>query len=159
QKFSDIIPEFSVINGWEAMISLADEIKNHPDAFNDHNRKRIEEARRLKVEDYERAGKTLNGARAEMNDLFSDYDVFITPSLAGEAQIGHDRAIGANFSRLWTQMYAPAVNVPRFTGPNDMPVCFQVIGPKDSDDATLAFADWIDARLGDALGPVPESVA
>ncbi|MGY9006138.1 MAG: amidase [Alphaproteobacteria bacterium] len=159
QKFSDIIPEFSVINGWEAMISLADEIKNHPDAFNDHNRKRIEEAGQLKVEDYERAGKTLDGARAEMNDLFSDYDVFITPSLAGEAQIGHDRAIGANFSRLWTQMYAPAVNVVRFTGPNDMPVCFQVIGPKDSDDATLAFADWIDARLGDALGPVPEYVA
>jgi len=32
---------------------------------------------------------------------------------------------------------------------------FQVIGPKDSDDATLAFANWVDARLREALGEVP----
>ena len=39
-----------------------------------------------------------------------------------------------------------------------MPVCFQVVGRRNNDDATLAAAAWVDARLRDALGQVPAPV-
>ena len=148
--FSDIVDDFSIVNGWEGSIMLESEIRDHLDAFNEHNRKRVETVRGLTVEDYQRAGRNLDAARAAMAALFDDYDVFISPSLPGEAPVGLKHVRGANFARLWTQMYTPAVNLPLFTGPNDLPVCFQVIGPKGTDDATLAFANWIDARLREA---------
>ena len=129
---------------------LEPEIRDHLDAFNAHNRSRVESVRGLKAEDYERAGSNLDAARAEMGELFVDYDVFISPSLPGEAPVGLTEVRRGSFARLWTQMYTPSVNLPLFAGPNDLPVCFQVIGPKGNDDATLAFANWVDARLREA---------
>lgn len=150
QRFTDIVPDFAIVNGWEGSMMLEPEIRDHLESFNAHNRSRVEFVGGLKVEDYERAGKNLDAARAEMNKLFVDYDVFISPSLPGEAPVGLAEVRRTTFARLWTQMHTPSVNLPLFAGPNDLPVCFQVIGPKDNDDATLAFANWVDARLGEA---------
>ncbi|MEE8223098.1 MAG: amidase [Alphaproteobacteria bacterium] len=155
QNFTDIEPDFAVNNGWEGAISLAAEVRDNLDAFNDHNRTRVERVAAYTVADFERAGKRIAAARADMDALIADYDAFISPSLGGEAAVGFERVGGHNFARLWTQMYTPAVNLPLFAGPNGLPVCFQVIGPKDTDDATLAFAKWVDSRLREALGDVP----
>ncbi len=155
QNFTDIEPDFAVNNGWEGAISLAAEVRDNLDAFNDHNRTRVERVAAYTVADFERAGKRIAAARADMDALIADYDAFISPSLGGEAAVGFERVGGHNFARLWTQMYTPTVNLPLFAGPNGLPVCFQVIGPKDTDDATLAFANWVDARLREALGDVP----
>ena len=155
QRFTDIEPDFAIVNGWEGSIALRSEIRDHLDAFNAHNRKRVEFVRGLTAEDYRRAGQNLDAARAEMNELFADHDVFISPSLAGEAPVGLTQVRSGTFARLWTQMYTPTVNLPLFAGPNGLPVCFQVIGPKDTDDATLAFANWVDSRLREVLGDVP----
>ena len=155
QNFTDIEPDFAVNNGWEGAISLAAEVRDNLDAFNDHNRTRVERVAAYTVANFERAGKRIAAARADMDALIADYDAFISPSLGGEAAVGFERVGGHNFARLWTQMYTPAVNLPLFAGPNGLPVCFQVIGPKDTDDATLAFANWVDSRLREALGDVP----
>ena len=155
RRFTDIVADFAIVNGWEGAIALAPEIRDHLDAFNAHNRKRVAFVAGLKVEDYRRAGLNLDAARAEMNQLFSEYDIFISPSLPGEAPVGIAQTRSGIFARLWTQMYTPSVNLPLFTGPNGLPVCFQVIGPKDQDDATLGFANWVDGRLREALGAVP----
>jgi Asp-tRNA(Asn)/Glu-tRNA(Gln) amidotransferase A subunit family amidase len=154
-RFTEIVPDFSIQNGWEAARALETEIRDHLDAFNALNRERVEFVRGLTEEDYARACRNLNAARAEMNALFDDRDVFLSPSLQGEAPVGLDKVHPGVFARLWTQMHTPAVNLPLYSGPNGLPICFQVIGPKGRDGATLAFADWIDKRLREALGSVP----
>ncbi|MDX1483756.1 MAG: amidase, partial [Alphaproteobacteria bacterium] len=159
QRFSDIVPDFAVVNGWESAKALDYEIRNHLDAFNAHNRNRVEFVRGLSAEDYQRAVKNLDAARREMHALISDYDIFISPSLPGEAPVGINEVHTSVFARLWTQMYTPSINLPLFVGPNGLPVCLQVIGPRDSDDATLAFAAWVDGRLREALGAVPAAAA
>lgn len=156
--FEDIIPDFTTINGWEASVMLADEIRDNLDSFNDLNADRVEQTRSLTEDDYRAAGRRLDAARNAMDKQFADYDVFISPSLPGEAPVGLTETRPGGFARLWTQMYTPAVNLPLFTGPNDMPVCFQVVGRRNTDDATLAAAAWVDARLRDALGAVPAPV-
>ncbi len=155
QRFSDIVPEFSVQNGWESAKALAVEIRDHLETFNEHNRARVEFVRDLTEDDYLRACRALTEARAAMDELFADYDVLISPSLPGEAPVGVTKVISGVFARLWTQMHTPCVNLPLFSGPNGLPVCFQAIGPKGQDDVTLALAHWIDARLQEALGSVP----
>lgn len=153
--FVDVIPEFTIINGWEASAMLADEIRDYFDSFNDLNADRVEQTKSLTEDDYISAGKRLDAARNAMDSQFADYDVFISPSLPGEPPVGLTETRAGQFARLWTQMYTPAVNLPLFSGPNDMPVCFQVVGPRNSDDATLAAAAWVDGRLREALGDVP----
>jgi len=153
--FMDIIPDAAVINAWEASVMLKDEIRDHYESFNQHNRERIEWVKGLEVEDYLRAGKKMDIARSEMDQLFYDYDLILSPSLPGEAPIGLTEVRTATFARLWTQMYTPSINFPLFEGPNEMPLCFQVVGRRDTDDDTLANAKWVDDQLRSELGNIP----
>ena len=134
---------------------LKDEIRDHYESFNQHNRERIEWVKGLEVEDYLRAGKKLDIARSEMDQLFSNWDLILSPSLPGEAPLGLTEVRTATFARLWTQMYTPSINFPLFEGPNEMPLCFQVVGRRDTDDDTLANAKWVDDRLRSELGNIP----
>ena len=153
--FTDIIPDAAVINAWEASVMLKDEIRDHYESFNQHNRERIEWVKGLEVEDYLRAGKKLDIARSEMDQLFSNWDLILSPSLPGEAPLGLTEVRTATFARLWTQMYTPSINFPLFEGPNEMPLCFQVVGRRDTDDDTLANAKWVDDQLRSELGNIP----
>ena len=156
--FTEIEPHFAVVNGWEGCQVLAAEIRDHRAAFNAHNLERVQFVEGLSEADYVASGRALDAARAAMDDLFGNFDLFLTPSLTGEAPVGLTEVRTAVFARLWTQMYTPAVNLPLFEGPNGMPVCIQLVGRRDSDDTTLANAAWADAALRAALGTVPKTV-
>ena len=155
QIFTDIIPDAAVINAWEAAVMLEEEIRDHYDSFNDHNRERMEWVKTLGEDDYLNAGKAMDNARAEMDKVFSNFDMILSPSLPGEPPVGLTETRTATFARLWTQMYTPSVNFPLFEGPDEMPLCFQLVGKRDTDDNLLANANWADDRLRAALGDVP----
>jgi len=156
--FTEITDDFAVVNGWEGTRALTAEIENHLDDFNDHNRERVEFSKGLTEADYGKSKAALNTARARMDEIASGYDLFLTPSLPGEAPVGTEEVRTAVFNRLWTQMYMPAVNLPLFEGPNAMPVNIQLVGRQHTDAATLALARWVDDRLRELLGPVPVQV-
>ena len=158
QIFTDIIPDFSIVNGWEATVALETEILNHLDSFNPHNRERVEFVSGLTEVDYKNSMKVLSKARLEMDRLFESFDLFISPALSGEAPIGLTEVRTATFARLWTQMYTPSVCVPISEGPNGLPVCVQMIGSRNSDQQTLANAKQVDDQLKGALGEVPSRV-
>ncbi len=151
----EIEPDFPVISGVEGARALAAEARDHLETFNPWSRERLKESAGVSEERYRRALANVAKGRAMLGALFADYDVFITPSHPDEAPQDVTSVISAVFNRLWTQMYTPAVNLPLFAGPNGLPVCFQVIGAKDTDDATLALAKWVDSHLREALGDVP----
>jgi len=153
--FTDIVPDAAVINAWEASIMLETEVRDHLDSFNDHNLERIEWVNGLSEEDYLNAGKALNNARSEMDSIFDGFDLILSPSLPGEAPVGLTEVRTATFARLWTQMYTPSVNFPLFESSNGIPICFQLVGKRGTDDASLANAKWADGKLRAALGDVP----
>jgi Asp-tRNA(Asn)/Glu-tRNA(Gln) amidotransferase A subunit family amidase len=155
QVFTDIVPDAAIINAWEASIMLETEVRDHLDGFNDHNLERIEWVRGLSEEDYLNAGKALGNARSKMDLIFDGFDLILSPSLPGEAPVGLTEVRTATFARLWTQMYTPSVNFPLFEGSNGLPLCFQLVGKRNTDDATLANAKWADGKLRAALGDVP----
>jgi Asp-tRNA(Asn)/Glu-tRNA(Gln) amidotransferase A subunit family amidase len=155
QVFTDIVPDAAIINAWEASIMLETEVRDHLDSFNDHNLERIEWVKGLSEEDYLNAGKALDNARLEMDTILDGFDLILSPSLPGEAPVGLTEVRTATFARLWTQMYTPSVNFPLFEGANGLPLCFQLVGKRSTDDATLANAKWADGKLRAALGDVP----
>jgi amidase len=159
KQFKDIEPDFNVISGYEGAKALAAEVRDHLASFNPWNRARVEEAAKITPARYEQAKADLAAARATLDGIFADYDALLTPSLAGEAPVGLTEVRTATYSRMWTHMYTPAVNLPLFAGSHDMPVCIQAIGRRDTDDRALAIAQAINARLRAALGKVPASVS
>jgi amidase len=155
QVFADIVPDATIINAWEASIMLETEVRDHLNGFNDHNVERIEWVKGLSEDDYLDAGKALDNARSEMDAIYDGFDLILSPSLPGEAPVGLTEVRTATFARLWTQMYTPSVNFPLFESRNGIPICFQLVGKRSTDDATLANAKWADGKLRAALGDVP----
>ena len=155
QIFTNIIPDAAIINAWEASIMLEVEVRDHLDGFNDHNRERVEWVKDLSEDDYLNAGKALDNARSEMDTIYDGFDLILSPSLPGEAPAGLTEVRSATFARLWTQMYTPSVNFPLFESRNGIPICFQLVGMRGTDNATLANAKWADGKLRAALGDVP----
>ncbi len=152
QYLADIEPDFAIISGVEGARALASEAAEHLDSFNPWSRERYEASVKVSEERYQEALANTARGRRMLTAMFADYDVFITPSIVDEAPQDLTSVHPSVFNRLWTHMYVPAVHLPLFTGPNHMPVGFQVIGPEHSDDTTLAFAHWIDGCLSQAAG-------
>ena len=155
----EIEPDFPVISGVEGARALATEARDHLETFNPWSRERFADAAGVSEERYRQALANVAKGRAMLGALFADYDVFITPSHPDEAPADVTSVISAVFNRLWTQMYTPAIHLPLFAGPNNMPIGFQVIGPQDADDAAIAFAAWIDRCMKQALGDIPARTA
>jgi Asp-tRNA(Asn)/Glu-tRNA(Gln) amidotransferase A subunit family amidase len=106
------------------------------------------------------AGAALGGARyvalqsqAEQGRhalaaLFDRFDVLLAPSAPGEAPAGLASTGDPIFSRMWTLLGNPCVNVPVSTGPAGLPLGVTVIGPRWRDEVALSAA----ARLEQAVG-------
>jgi Asp-tRNA(Asn)/Glu-tRNA(Gln) amidotransferase A subunit family amidase len=106
------------------------------------------------------AGAALGGARyvalqsqAEQGrhalaTLFDRFDVLLAPSAPGEAPAGLASTGDPIFSRMWTLLGNPCVNVPVGTGPAGLPLGVTVIGPRWRDEVALSAA----ARLEQAVG-------
>jgi Asp-tRNA(Asn)/Glu-tRNA(Gln) amidotransferase A subunit family amidase len=106
------------------------------------------------------AGASLGGARyavlqqqAEqgrqaLSALFDRFDVLLAPSAPGEAPAGLASTGDPIFSRMWTLLGNPCVNVPVGTGPAGLPLGVTVIGPRWRDDVALAAAALLEQAVG-----------
>jgi Asp-tRNA(Asn)/Glu-tRNA(Gln) amidotransferase A subunit family amidase len=51
------------------------------------------------------------------------------------------------FSRLWTLLHLPLINLPVASGPQGLPVGIQLAGRHGADNKLLADAQWVRDRL------------
>jgi Asp-tRNA(Asn)/Glu-tRNA(Gln) amidotransferase A subunit family amidase len=92
----------------------------------------------------------LASARHQLGRGFADYDLLMTPSACGEADLGLERTGDPLFSRVWSLLGLPSLNLPAGFGPQGLPLGIQLVGPVMSDTATLAFARWVEQALARA---------
>ena len=102
------------------------------------------------VEIYDQACADAYKARAEIDKLFGDNDVLLTPPAPGEAPPGLEKTGDASFNRGWTMLHAPCVTVPAGFGPTGLPVGVQIVGRPGQDAKTLAAAAFVEAALAEA---------
>ncbi|WP_429279168.1 amidase [Paraburkholderia sp. GAS41] len=86
--------------------------------------------------------------RGVMAAVFDRFDVLLAPGAPGEAPAGLVSTGDPIFSRMWTLLGNPCVNVPVCTGPSGLPIGVTVVGPRWRDHVALSAA----ARLEKALG-------
>jgi Asp-tRNA(Asn)/Glu-tRNA(Gln) amidotransferase A subunit family amidase len=131
----------------EASKALADERLNHGDLLSDRLKTMLERGAAMTFEQSIQHRAQLASARHQLGRGFADYDLLLTPSACGEAEHGLERTGDPLFSRIWSLLGLPSLNLPVGFGPQGLPLGVQLIGPAMSDTATLAFCAWIERSL------------
>jgi Asp-tRNA(Asn)/Glu-tRNA(Gln) amidotransferase A subunit family amidase len=80
---------------------------------------------------------------AEVEELFGDADVLLTPAVVGEAPTGLGSTGDPLLSRPWSLLGLPTVAVPCGTGSTGLPVGVQLVGRPGEDAELLRAAAWL----------------
>ncbi len=93
------------------------------------------------------AKKRRERARAELAQVWDTFDILLAPSARGEAPAGLGYTGDPLFNRFWTLLGSPCITLPFNTGPFELPLAVQLIGPHKGDDQLIAWARWVEERL------------
>jgi Asp-tRNA(Asn)/Glu-tRNA(Gln) amidotransferase A subunit family amidase len=105
--------------------------------------------RALPLAAYIEAVETAERFRRNLDDLFGEFDVLLTPSAVGEAPEGLGSTGDARFNAIWTLAWTPCVTLPAGSGGGKgLPLGVQLVGPRFGDEALLDAAAWVEARVG-----------
>ncbi len=87
-------------------------------------------------------------ARAAFAAAMEGYDVVLTAAAPGEAPEGIGSTGEPACNALWTALHGPCISLPAGTGPSGLPLGIQLAAPFGQDAALLAWAGWVERRLG-----------
>jgi Asp-tRNA(Asn)/Glu-tRNA(Gln) amidotransferase A subunit family amidase len=147
-QFANILEHHRRIFAFEAARNYAYEYEQHNDLVSQVLRDTLlTPGRELPLAAYVEAIETAEAFRAHIDDIFTDVDVLLTPSAAGEAPEGLGSTGDPSFNSIWTLSWAPSLTLPVGTGPNRLPLGIQLVGPRFGDEALFDAAAWVQARL------------
>ncbi len=96
----------------------------------------------ISLSDYKQAIQEQDKLIRGMDSFFSDYDVLISLSTAGEAPLREDTEL-PDPALMWTLTHLPVVSVPQFLSPKGLPFGFQVAARKYNDYRLFSFLDHL----------------
>lgn len=139
------------IMAYEATRGLAFESNNHRDKLSSKLSMLLTSGTEITPKCYDHALRQADSCRSNLNEVFKDLDVILAPSAPGEAPKGLDSTGDPIFSRIWTLLHTPCINLPGFRGPGGLPVGIQLIGKVGRDAELLAAARWVEQQMPDAF--------
>lgn len=110
------------------------------------------------VDDYKRALAEQAQIRTELDAWFTGgWDILLNLSTGGSALKGLESEDRPDNCLVWTLCGVPAINVPVFIGPDDLPFGAQVVARRYNDYLLLDFVRWLRERglAPDTVHPIP----
>ncbi|KAK1469723.1 amidase [Colletotrichum melonis] len=126
-----------VITQAETRISFLREYRIDKDNLAPEICELVENTARITHQEREQASDRYSHMRRIINDLARGYTAILTPSAEDEASVGLGYMGRATFNTMWTGFHMPVVNIPAFSGANDMPVGVSLVGPRFRDQQLL----------------------
>ncbi len=137
------------ISAYEGARSLAWEAIAHRDRLSPDLRDgRIRDGEACSPEFYRTQARLAERCRVEMDAVFEEHDVLLTPACPGEAPVGLRHTGSAVFNGAWTALHTPCLTLPGQMGPNGLPIGVQLVGARGSDQRLLEIAAWIERAVG-----------
>jgi len=146
--FAGLVEAQTTIMVSEVAKSLAYENIAHREQLSADMTRMIDAGLAVSPQQYDAARSLTRMCRAMLPQIFSEFDVLLAPSTAGEAPVGVEATGDPLFNRIWTLLHVPVVHLPVGSGPRGLPVGVTIAGAVGADRATLRAADWIHVRLG-----------
>lgn len=128
------------VMAYEAARELAFELQHHAAALSRPLRELLEKGQAVTEAEYQAAQSRAATGRRVAHELMDDVDALLVPAAPGEAPLGLDATGDPVFSRVWTLLGLPCVNVPGLRGPHGMPIGVQLVGCTHQERALLALA-------------------
>lgn len=137
----------SAIMQYEATLAYVPEYQTHPDELSEPFRAVLASGASLDGAYYATVQQEAERARHALATMFDQFDVLLAPSAPGEAPAGLASTGDPIFSRLWTLLGNPCVNVPVGTGPVGLPIGVTVIAPRWRDELALSAAGRLESAV------------
>ena len=135
------------ILAFEFALAMAYEFYNHADQLSPRLAGLLERGFATSFADYAAACALVVARRREFAPIMAGYDVLLTPAAAGEAPEGLTGPSDLLFQRFWTVLHVPAITLPGFVGPQNLPVGIQLIGAHLEDTKLLGAAAWVERAI------------
>ncbi len=143
----------STIMGVEAAAYHQEMFTNHKENYRPGITKLIEQGLSTPATGYARALRARSQLRADIESLFGDFDVLVTPGTTGAAPLGL-ASTGSSFMQgLWSVIGLPAISVPVGLGQLGLPLAIQLAGHPRDECGLLAVARWCEQALDIHLRP------
>lgn len=107
----------------------------------------IERGLGYKSKDYAEAIANMKIIYDSIEELFDDYDAFITPSALGQAPAGLSSTGSPEMCTIWTYLGMPSLSLPLLAGSNNLPIGVQLVGQKFEDARLLRTGNWLSNKL------------
>ncbi|MEH3085709.1 MAG: amidase [Xylophilus ampelinus] len=135
------------VMAYEAAAHLAHERDRHAGEISPQIRDLVDTGRTVAAADYRAALSLAREGRVEVLRLMDRSDALLVPAAPGEAPAGLAATGDPVFSRVWTLLGLPNVNVPGLLGPAGMPVGMQLVGRPGEERRLLEAAAELHRRL------------
>lgn len=140
-RFNTLIEHQQVILAYEAAQSLASEYQSHADKMGAELIELIKEGMVTSYTRYSIAKCEAEKLRCMLSSVFAnDVDVILAPSAPGVAPKGLGSTGDPLFSRAWTLLGVPCLNLPLSQNEHGLPVGVQLIGDSSRDTKLLSIA-------------------
>ena len=138
------------VMAYEAARQLDVEWRLHPQQLSAALHGLLEAGRDCAETDYRRALALAEEGRRGVHALMQGLDALLVPAAPGEAPAGLGATGDPVFSRVWTLLGLPCVNVPGLHGPQGLPIGVQLVGHPHRERELLAVAAGLHLLLANA---------
>jgi Asp-tRNA(Asn)/Glu-tRNA(Gln) amidotransferase A subunit family amidase len=144
--FQQAVDWHRVIMETDMAANLAEEYDRGRDQLSAAMRDTLERGRRSLGFDYARAIASIAKLNALLDELFFEYEAFVTPAAPGPAPAGLTATGSPIFCSIWTLSGLPAVTLPMLQSENGLPMGVQLVGKRGDDARLLRTARWLGAQ-------------
>ena len=129
------------ISGYEFKRSISHERFNYYDQLSDQLRNgRLNDGYQVSNKNYQLALKDLLILKNQIDAVFDETDLIITPSAPGEALKGLEYTGSPIFNTTWSLNGNPCITLPLFKGKQELPIGCQLVVRFGEDDQLLNYA-------------------
>ncbi|RKZ34050.1 MAG: amidase, partial [Gammaproteobacteria bacterium] len=153
----ELDPGFNGVIEWHRCIMEADLARGFAryyadgrDQLSDVLRTMIERGQQVTAVDYNNAVGRVAQLNAYLQELFEEFDAFLTPATVGPAPAGLDSTGSPIFCTLWSYLGTPPISLPLLQGANDLPLGVQLVSARHDDARLLRNARWLAGHLPNA---------
>ena len=129
------------ISGYEFKRSISHERFNYYKQLSDQLRNgRLNDGYQVSNKNYQLALKDLSILKNQIDAVFNETDLIITPSAPGEALKGLEYTGSPIFNTTWSLNGNPCITLPLFKGKQELPIGCQLVARFGEDDQLLNYA-------------------
>ena len=146
-EFADLVEDQQTVMNFEAARNYAYERLAHGELLSDGLAALLSGGAACPYDRYVKAREKAASCQRQLDSIFDEYDLLLTPSAAGEAPEGLDATGDPIFCRMWTLLHVPSVTVPISIGPGGLPIAAQFVARFRADDTLLQMARPVASAL------------